>query len=126
MPNSGPCIAVVDDEADLLASMQRLLRSQGFVVSTFSSGEAFLASLEAHCPECLLLDLHMPGMSGFEVQAKLAQTHRSLPVIIHTAQDSPLAQDRAMAGGAVGFLRKPAEGSAILAMVAKAIRGRTG
>jgi FixJ family two-component response regulator len=125
MPSTGPCIAVVDDEADLLVSMQRLLRSQGFAVTTYPSGEAFLAAVDAHCPQCLLLDLHMPGLSGFDVQAKLAETHRSLPVIILTGHDSASAEQRAMAAGAVGFLRKPADGGAILAMIVEAIGAHT-
>lgn len=125
MPSTGPCIAVVDDETDLLVSMQRLLRSQGFAVTTYSSGEAFLAAVDAHCPECLLLDLHMPGLSGFEVQAKLAESHRSLPVIVITGHDSASAEERAMAAGAVGFLRKPADGDAIMAMIVDAIGTRT-
>lgn len=124
MPGSAHRIAVVDDEADVLVSMQRLLRSQGFAVATYSSGEAYLAARDAQPADCLLLDLHMPGMTGFEVQAKLAEAHSPVPVVILTGHDSAAAQERALAGGAFGFLRKPADGDAILSMIKRAIGTR--
>jgi FixJ family two-component response regulator len=124
MLGTGLRIAVIDDEADVLMSMQRLLRSQGFAVATYSSGEAFFAALDAEPADCLLLDLHMPGMTGFEVQARLAEARSPVPIVILTGHDSAAAQERAMAGGAFGFLRKPADGEAILAMIQRAVAAR--
>src|SRR5206468_79372 len=85
----------------------RLMRSVGLSVEMFGSGAEFLKSLETSVPDCVVLDLHMPHMSGFSVQAHLARKCAALPVIIITGNDLPNARDRAMAGGASAFLRKP-------------------
>ena len=104
-----PCllIAVVDDEEPVRKALMRLMRSVGLSVETFGSGPEFLKSIETHLPDCVVLDLHMPHMDGFNVQAHLAQKYAALPVIIITGHDLPQARERAMAGGASAFLRKP-------------------
>ena len=121
MANRYPCVAVVDDEADVLRAMQRLLRAAGFQVEVYATGEAFLSSVADHRPDCVLLDLHMPGISGFEVQAQLKACSCSVPVIIITGHDTASAQARAMSGGAFGFLRKPADGDLVVSMIERAI-----
>ena len=83
------------------------MRSVGLSVETFASGGEFLNSLDTRLPDCVVLDLHMPHMNGFNVQAHLAQKYAALPVIIFTGHDLPQARERAMAGGASAFLRKP-------------------
>ena len=83
------------------------MRSAGLSVETFGSGAEFLKSIETRVPDCVVLDLHMPQMNGFNVQAHLAQKYAALPVIIFTGHDLPDARERAMAGGASAFLRKP-------------------
>jgi two-component system response regulator FixJ len=83
------------------------MRSVGLSVETFASGPEFLQSLDTRLPDCVLLDLHMPQMNGFNVQARLARKCAALPVIIVTGHDLPNARARAMAGGASAFLRKP-------------------
>jgi FixJ family two-component response regulator len=118
-------IAVVDDEIDVLMSMQRLLRSRGFAVATYTSGEAFLEALETERPDCLLLDVHMPGLSGSDVQTRLVARRSAVPVVMITGHESASAEAQAMAGGAIGFLRKPADGDAILSMIERAIASRT-
>src|SRR5204862_14350 len=85
----------------------RLMRSVGLTVETFGSGAEFLQSLETRLPDCVVLDLHMPHMDGFNVQTHLARKCAALPVIIVTGHDFPKARERAMAGGASAFLRKP-------------------
>ena len=85
----------------------RLMRSVSLSVETFGSGAEFLKSLETRLPDCVVLDLHMPHMDGFNVQAHLARKCAALPVIIVTGHDFPKARERAMAGGASAFLRKP-------------------
>ena len=102
-----PHVAVVDDEEPIRKALQRLMRSAGLSVETFGSGAEFLKSIETRVPDCVVLDLHMPHMSGFSVQAHLARKCAALPVIIITGNDLPNARDRAMAGGASAFLRKP-------------------
>ena len=104
-----PCllIAIVDDEESVRKALMRLMRSVGLSVETFGSGPEFLKSIETRLPDCVVLDLHMPHMDGFNVQALLAQKYAALPVIIMTGHDLPQARERAMQGGASAFLRKP-------------------
>src|SRR5437867_1263446 len=85
----------------------RLMRSAGLSVETFGSGAEFLKSIETRLPDCVVLDLHMPQMNGFTVQAHLTGKYAGVPVIIVTGHDLPNARERAMAGGASAFLRKP-------------------
>jgi FixJ family two-component response regulator len=85
----------------------RLMRSVGLSVEMFGSGADFLKSLETRLPDCVVLDLHMPHMDGFNVQAHLARKCAALPVIIVTGHDLPNARERAMASGASAFLCKP-------------------
>lgn len=100
-------IAVVDDEEPVRKALMRLMRSAGLNVETFASGAEFLKSLDTRLPDCVVLDLHMPHMNGFDVQAHLARKYAALPVIIVTGHDLPNARECAMAGGASAFLRKP-------------------
>jgi FixJ family two-component response regulator len=100
-------IAVVDDEEPVRKALERLLRSADYEVATFESGEAFLHFAKAAPPDCLVLDLHMPGLSGFEVQVKLAAINPAVPVVVITGHDLPGAEERARAGGALAYLCKP-------------------
>lgn len=116
-------IAVVDDEPSVRRAFQRLLRLAGFDVDTFACGEAFLASLSARVPDCVILDLHMPGMSGLEVQSRLADEHRAVPVVVITGYDVPAARANALAMGAVAFLTKPVSEELLLAAIRRTLRG---
>lgn len=116
-----PFIAVVDDEPPVGKALSRLLRSSGLSVETFASGAAFLDSLQGRPPDCVVLDLHMPQMDGFEVQYRLTQTGARVPVIAITGRDSPQARERALAGGATAYLPKPVDGQALLDAIAVAI-----
>jgi two-component system, LuxR family, response regulator FixJ len=102
-----PHVAVVDDEEPVRKALMRLMRSVGLSVETFGSGAEFLESLDTRLPDCVILDLHMPHMNGFKVQGHLTRKNAALPVIIITGHDLPDARERAMAGGASAFLRKP-------------------
>ena len=117
-------IAVVDDEAPVGKALNRLLRLAGLNVETFASGAAFLDSLQNHTPDCVVLDLHMPQMDGFEVQRRLAQAAVRVPVIVITGRDSPQARECALANGAAAYLAKPVDGPALLDAVAVAIAPR--
>ena len=90
-------IAVVDDEEPVRKALTRLMRAVGLSVEMFGSGAEFLKSLETRLPDCVVLDLQMPHMDGFNVQAHLARKWAALPVIIVTGHDFPKARDRAMA-----------------------------
>ena len=127
MPNDSQLLAVVDDDADVRIALVRLVSSAGFVVESFATGAEFLLSIERRVPDCLILDLHMPGMSGFDVQAALARNPRAcIPVIVITGHDSVESRNRARELGASGYLPKPVEHEALLAAVETAIgdRGR--
>ena len=116
-----PLIAVVDDEACVSKALKRLLRTEGFRAETFASGAAFLNWLQSETPDCVVLDLHLPQMDGFAVQARLAQQGVRVPVIVITGRDSLQARQRAMAAGAAAYLAKPLKDEALLEAIAVAI-----
>ena len=88
-------LAVVDDDAGVRVALTRLVSSAGFAVETFASGAEFLRSVEDHEPDCLLLDLHMPEMTGFELQGAPAVAHAALPVVVITGHDTTDSRTRA-------------------------------
>ena len=95
MVSAAPLLAVVDDDAEVRVALTRLVSAAGFEVETFASGADFLRSIEDHEPDCLVLDLHMPEMSGFDVQAALARGHATVPVIVFTGHDTSESRLRA-------------------------------
>ena len=129
MATDTPLVAVVDDDADVRVALTRLISSAGFAVEAFGSGAEFLRSAQDHEPDCVMLDLHMPEMGGFDVQRALASGHPAVPVIVMTGQDSPEARAWAVQLGAKAYLRKPINDEALLAAIGNAIGGmssRTG
>jgi len=123
MKENGPLLAVVDDDADVRVALTRLVSSAGFAVETFGSGADFLRSLDEHEPDCLVLDLHMPEMSGFDVQSALARGHSRIPVIVITGHHTPESHARAVQLGAKSYLRKPVDDSVLLDVIGLAIGG---
>jgi FixJ family two-component response regulator len=116
-----PLVIVVDDDASMRSALRRLLTMGGFGVELYGSGAEFLANVGAHRPECILLDVSMPSMSGLEVQASLNQRRAGLPVIFLTGSaDIPIAV-AAMREGAVDFIEKPFDNDDLLARVRAAI-----
>jgi len=116
-------LAVVDDDADVRVALTRLVSSAGFAVETFASGAEFLRSIEDHTPDCLVLDLHMPDMSGFDVQAALARGHAAVPVIVITGHDTQESRARAVQLGAKGYLCKPVNDDVLLEAIGMATAG---
>ncbi len=114
MPQDRPLIAVVDDEAPIRKALTRLLHSAGFAVEAFPSGVEFMELIKTRRADCVVLDLHMPVMDGFQVQALLSQAGRPIPVIVVTGHDSPDSRERAMAGRPVAYLRKPVDDQTLL------------
>lgn len=114
-------IAVVDDEDSVLRALQRLIMTYGHDVETYSSGSKFLLSLEDHLPDCLLLDLHMPQITGFEVQSRLAALKHEFPVLVISAKDSEECRLRAISGGAAAFLSKPVDADELLSLIEQSI-----
>ena len=122
MSHQPPLIAVVDDDADVRHALQRLALAAGLAAQVYASGEAFLQSLDDHEPDCVVLDLHMPGLDGFAVQAALRRRGSTLPVLVITGDDRPATRRRAMALGARGYLRKPVDGEQLLAAIGAVLR----
>jgi two-component system, LuxR family, response regulator FixJ len=114
-------IAVVDDEEPVRRALRRLLRSARLDVETFSSGTEFLESLKDHQPDCLILDLHMPQISGFTVQEQLSKKGSRVPTVVITGQDTEEARVRSLAAGASSYLRKPVDDQALLDAIDKAV-----
>src|SRR6266496_5057597 len=107
MPDSSPTILVIDDDADVRASIGRLLRSLGLDAQLFASISEFLASDPPHGPTCLVLDVRLPGRSGLDLQRELAAANRQLPIIFITGHGDIPMSVQAMKGGAIEFLTKP-------------------
>jgi FixJ family two-component response regulator len=118
-------VAVVDDDEVVCRSIRRLLRTLGFEAEAYRSGTDFLAAVTTFAPDCVVLDLHMPDVDGFETQSRLAKSGRRIPVVVITAHDSPECRSRAIAGGARGYLHKPIEGQRLIHAIRAVIAGRT-
>lgn len=101
-------VFIVDDDDAVRASLAVLLETSGFTIAQFSSGQDFLDAVEPAQNGCLILDVRMPGLSGPEVQAKLAERDITLPVIVMTGHGDLAMAVRAMKAGAVDFIEKPA------------------
>lgn len=113
MSHPTPLVAVVDDEESVRRALQRLLRSAGMEVVTFASGREFLAIVAEQPPDCVVLDLHMPGLSGFDVMEAAPQ---GLPIVAITGHDSREA--RARAGRAQAYLDKPVADEVLIETIA--------
>ena len=110
MSKTNPTIAIVDDDASVCRAISRLLRSLGMNADTFTSGREFIEHIQtmpSFRPDCVVLDVQMPGMNGLEVQELLVRSENPLPVIFITAHDEVSVRERALQVGAVAFLRKP-------------------
>jgi DNA-binding response OmpR family regulator len=122
MNEARPLIAVLDDEPQFCKALGRLLKSHGFEVVTFTIGEEFLAACVSRLPDCLLLDLHMPDLNGFEVLARLAARH--VPVLVITGHDQPGNAERVRALGAADYFLKPVNERQLLAAIGAVVKGR--
>jgi FixJ family two-component response regulator len=118
-------VAIVDDEKAVCRAMRRLVTSAGFESETFSSAEDFLRSCHKRRPDCLILDLRLPGMSGLELQQQLATDHCRTPIVVVSAHDDPVSRSQALQRGAVAFLGKPFDDQALLEAVHSAMKPGT-
>ena len=116
-----PVIGIVDDDSSVRTAVARLVRSQGFAADVFPSGEELLRSDRLTSFSCLIVDVAMPGLSGLELQARLAADGCSLPIIFITALDDAHVQTQAMAARAAGFLSKPFDDEELLAAIRTAL-----
>jgi FixJ family two-component response regulator len=113
-------IAVVDDDPSVLKALSRLLRTRAITARTFESANAFIASLAGGLPQCLIVDLQMPGTSGLELQHYLIRNGVRIPTIVITAHADAGMRERCKAAGAVAFLPKPLQDTTLFAAIDRA------
>ena len=121
MTETEPTVFVVDDDPSVRRSTERLVRSLGFDVRTFASAKEFLEHARVPGPACLVLDVHLPGLGGLDLQRALTQAGVRIPIIFITGHGSIPMTVRAMKEGAVEFLTKPVRPRDLLAAVRAAI-----
>lgn len=119
-----PLIAVVDDDEGVLRALRRLLRSLSFEPLAFASGEAFLDGLPEPPPGCVLMDLHLAGLNGVEVLARLRSRSPATPVIVMTGFDEPGIREKCFAAGAADYLTKPVDGAYLAQAIERVTRPR--
>lgn len=107
MPQEPITVYVVDDDESIRRALKRLLKSVGYHALTFASAEAFLEFTPEPGEGCLVLDIRLPGMTGFDLHEKLASKGAKYPVIFMTAHDNPQWRKRAEKGGVIAYLKKP-------------------
>jgi FixJ family two-component response regulator len=114
-------VAIVDDEKVVRRAIGRLVMSDGLQFQTFASAEEFLQSSTDASVSCLILDLRLPGMSGLELQQRLAADHNRTPIVFVSAHDDPESRATALGAGAVAFLAKPFKDDVLLQAVRSAM-----
>jgi FixJ family two-component response regulator len=115
-------VSIVDDDAPVREALKNLMRSAQFSVQTFASAEEFLGSAHVTDTECLILDLYLPGMNGFELQEHLNAERRKIPIIFITAHADEPSRQRALKSGAIDMLGKPVRRDALFKAVQSAIQ----
>jgi FixJ family two-component response regulator len=113
-------ISIVDDDASIREALKSLMRSVRFNVEAFASAEEFLASECVDDTACLILDVYLPGMNGFELQSRLKTEGRDIPLIFITAHSDEASRQRALKGGAIDFLSKPVRRDTLLKAIQSA------
>jgi FixJ family two-component response regulator len=113
-------IAVVDDDPAVLRGLKRLLTAWSYRAETYESAREFLATLGDHRPDCLIVDLHMPDVTGLELQQLLAQSQIDIPTIFITAHDDEDVRERCKSAGAKALLAKPLHDQTLMDAIAAA------
>jgi FixJ family two-component response regulator len=114
-------VVVVDDDASVRRSLARLLRASGFDVSTYASAEEFLERPPTVTTMCLVLDIHLGGMSGLDLADCLDRQARTIPIVFISAQDGSLPAERSAHVRTIAFLRKPFDETALIDAVSRAL-----
>ena len=113
------CFWIIDDDLQFGKSLSRMLRSMGISAEYFGSARSFLDSVPPGQSGYALVDIHMPGCSGFELMKKMHDLNYGMPVIVITADVDSHSRDQAMQNGAVGYLQKPFSEKSLLEIVHK-------
>ena len=120
MPDRRKLVAIIDDELTMLKAMERLLNARGFGTRVFASAEAFLEDDARNKVSCLVLDIHLGGISGLDLQRRLKESGSQLPIIFVTAMDNEAVHQQAMDAGCVAYLRKPFLAHLLIGAIEKA------
>jgi FixJ family two-component response regulator len=107
LPQPTPMVFVVEDDASVREALAGLIRSAGWNVEVYVSADEFLARPRADGPSCLVLDVGLPGLSGLDLQSRMAELHQDIPIVFITGHGDIPMSVRAMKAGAVEFLTKP-------------------
>jgi FixJ family two-component response regulator len=117
-----PRISIVDDDVSIREALKSLMRSVRFRVEAFPSAEDFLASERLHDTDCLILDVYLPGMSGFELQNLLKTERPGIPIIFISAHSDETSRQRALKAGAVEFFSKPVRWDTLFKAIQSALQ----
>jgi FixJ family two-component response regulator len=120
-PESDAVIAIVDDDPSVREGLQRLIRSAGWKAETFASAQEFLDRPRTKAPSCVVLDLQLPGLSGLDLQKRMAEVELDIPIVFLTGHGNIPASVQAMKAGAIEFLTKPVDEQALLKAIQEAI-----
>lgn len=114
MANSPTRVALVDDDASVRKALARFLSASSFDITTYGSAREFLKSLKSDTPECLVVDLHMPEITGLDLQRHLMRAGTKIPTIVITAYNEPGLRELCQTAGAAAFLLKPLDGATLV------------
>jgi FixJ family two-component response regulator len=118
---SSAVIAIVDDDLSAREGLQSLVRSAGWRAETFASAQEFLARSGVETPSCLILDLQLPGLSGLDLQKRMAEADLEIPIVFLTGHGNIPASVQAMKAGAMEFLTKPVDEQDLLRAIQEAV-----
>jgi len=121
MSDTNPIVFIVDDDVSVRESLESLIRFEGWKPETFASAQAFLLRKPAEVPNCLILDVELPGLNGLELQERIAGDRSEMPIIFLTGHGDIPRTVRAMKAGAVEFLTKPFNYDVLLAAIRRAL-----
>jgi FixJ family two-component response regulator len=119
--NEPPRISIVDDDPSVRRALGRLCKSVGYRTNLYESAEDFVETLGTEKTDCLILDVHLPGRNGLELQGDLYAAKKHLPIIFVTAFEDDQAQRAAIESGAIEFLRKPLDSERLLDAIQRAL-----
>ena len=121
MPKAKPLILIVDDDESMREAIKGLIRSLGYRVEAVASAQEFLSSRFVRNTSCLIADMQMPGMTGFELYRRLSTSEKPIPTILITAYPDDGVRERALSAGVIGYLSKPFEDNDLAACVRSAL-----
>lgn len=124
-PEENRWVAIVDDDPSVRSALARVLRTAGITVETYATAHEYLSASPDREPSCLVLDVHLGGMTGFDLHDRLIAQGSHVHVVFITAHDEVSSEELERRAGPDGFLRKPFDGDQLLALVRRILRSAT-